>query len=304
MCSTKTKLQSTDCETIDTDEWSWLPNDIVAPLLASTRRPSILIQGLSLADQSSTSFLDDQQPHQHPNPRDDAAPEQGNLDAIPDAASENTILNDVLNIAAWFLAMDHAETSVELRSGEEVIAEYRARIENLRWRHQVRDEAFDNVNHTPGSFLPPAPVTGIRRNPSFDANTQPSSRYQGNQSFSLASSSQTSRSLLDDGSFTNQPDPPWASMMTIDPRTFSDLSFCPPAPEPPAVTPGSSRAAHKSLRDNSHSNYTFVDSPSNVSGSSRTPQISEPLNDDASMRFYSDMFPQSQPASFPERRDM
>ncbi len=228
----------------DTDDLTWLSDEEIRPLLASMRRPSIHIQGPALADQSSASFLGGQQPHQHSLPRHDVAPEQNHFDVVAEMAAESTILNDVHNFAQWFFAGGHAQTAPDIPSNNEVEAEYRMRQEHPRLGHRTPDEVEVNVNPNQvyeSSFLSPPPVTGNMRKPSIDATTQPSTRYHGNTTTSFATSSQTSWSMVDDSSFTNQAETPWASMVKNSPSSFGQFSFhSPQSMDPNAATPSSS----------------------------------------------------------------
>ncbi len=226
----------------DTDDLTWLSDEEVRPLLASMRRPSIHIQGPTLADQSSASFLGGQQPYQHSLPRYDVAPEQNHFDVVAEMAAESMILNDVHNFAQWFFAGGHAQTAPDIPSNNEVEAEYRMRQEQPNLGHRIPEEVEVNTNpnqvYEP-SFLSPPPVTGNMRKPSIDATTQPSTRDHASTSF--ATSSQTSWSMVDDSSFTNQAETPWASMIKNSPSSFSQFSFhSPQSMDPNAATPSSS----------------------------------------------------------------
>ena len=202
-------------------------------------QPTIHIQEPVLADQSSASFLDDQRPHHQSISHHDVASEQDESDVTAEMAAESTILNDVRNIAQWFLAGGHAQTAPEIRSSNEVEAEYHQHQDDLYRRRRAQNEVIVNANATRlfGSFLSPAPVLSSMRKSSIDANTQPSTRYHGNNSNSFATSSQTSWSLVDESGFTNQPDLSWSSMMKVDTPTFSQSSFYLPQSEPSGPIP-------------------------------------------------------------------
>ncbi|KAH7357544.1 hypothetical protein BKA66DRAFT_473124 [Pyrenochaeta sp. MPI-SDFR-AT-0127] len=249
------------------NDWTWLSDDIIRPLLPpasqtptqapdqgpepsnGAQEPTDQARGPSnhthelprqaWAGQLPSSFLDGQRDFQNARQNDDTKPVLSQSFDLPAVASLETILCDALRVYARWFAIDHIERGNDLRPIEEIEDEYRARLEDLRFKQPVQHEPMELTGNTTPSMPPPPSVDNNTQDPSSDDSSKPGTRDNSSGFSSFVQSSQSS--LLDDSLFLdNNNNSQW---FLVDPNTqalpepLNSPYPPPPVAQAPVVAP-------------------------------------------------------------------
>lgn len=228
------------------------PNRVQKP---TDQAPGPSNQTPEMMDETQTGLSPDHFLDQHPDLLNTGQhvyvkPEPGHVGDPPAIASLETLLRDSLQQSAKWMAMEHSQQAMDWRPIDEIEAEYRARLEDIRFKLQVQRGPMDMPrNIAPQSLMLPSVDDNTQdpgsSDPSSKPSTQPSTQDYSSGFSSLLPSSQSSLESNDPFNFFND-----------FPTTFPDLNNHPvmagplDCPQPaanaqaPAPTPIPTGPAH------------------------------------------------------------